>query len=54
MRAEEGEESIKDYADEARQTQRKVSGPGLSLPRRIFRFLGFGHGEGGGRQGGHR
>lgn len=44
MRAEEGDESINDYADEARQTQRKVSGPNTaSWPRKLFRFLGFGN-----------
>jgi hypothetical protein len=53
MRAEEGDESIKDYAAEARQTQGKVSGPHLSLPRKILRFLGFGPGDGGSPSG-HR
>lgn len=54
MRAEEGDESIKDYAQEARETQGKVSGPHLSLPRKLLRFLGFGHGGAGSEQGGHR
>lgn len=43
MRAEEGDESINDYADEARQTQNKVGGPNApSWLRRIFRFFGYG------------
>jgi hypothetical protein len=54
MRAEEGNESIKDYADEARQTQGKVSGSSVSLPRKILRFLGIGRSDSGGPQGGAR
>ncbi len=53
MRAEEGDESIKDYAAEARQTQGRVGGPKLSLPRKFLRFLGFGPSNRG-PQGGHR
>jgi hypothetical protein len=53
MRAEEGDESIRDNAQEARETQGKVSGSGLSLPRKILRLLGFGQGDGGSQQG-HR
>ena len=53
MRAEEGDESIKDYADEARQTQGKVRGPGLSLPKRLLRLLGIGQ-RGDSAEGGHR
>ena len=53
MRAEEGDESIKDYADEARQTRGKVAGSGLSLPKKLLRLLGIGRGRDG-AQGGHR
>lgn len=43
MRAEEGDESINDYADEARQTRRKVgAASGSSWPRKLFRLLRFG------------
>jgi hypothetical protein len=45
MRAEEGDESIKDYADEARQTRGKVAGSGLSLPKKLLRLLGIGRGQ---------
>jgi hypothetical protein len=54
MRAEEGDESIKDYAKEARDAQGKVGGPHLTLPRKLLRFLGFGQGDAGSEQGGHR
>jgi hypothetical protein len=53
MRAEEGDESIKDYADEARQTRGRVGGSGLSLPKKLLRLLGIGQGRDG-AQGGHR
>ena len=43
MRAEEGDESINDYADEARQTRRKVGAANAaSWPRKLFGLLGFG------------
>jgi hypothetical protein len=54
MRAEEGDESIKDYAKEARDTQGKVSGRHRTLPRKLLKFLGFGQGDAGSKQGGHR
>jgi hypothetical protein len=54
MRAEEGNESIKDYADEARQTQGKVTGGSRSLPQKLREFFGVGRPHGGGQQDGHR
>lgn len=53
MRAEEGDESIKDYADEARQTQGKITRSSRSLPKRLLRLLGLGQGRDG-AEGGHR
>ena len=43
MRAEEGDESVNDYADEARQAQSKVTGPNSRRwPRNVFRLIGSG------------
>lgn len=47
MRAEEGDESVNDYADEAREAQSKVTGPNTRRwPRNISGSSGSGE-EGG-------
>lgn len=52
MRAEEGDESVNDYADQARQAREEVGGPNSgSWPRRILRFFGFSGGKRGPRHG---
>ncbi len=52
MRAEEGDESINDYADQARQTQKEVTGPHTSSwLGKILRFFGSGR-KGGTESGG--
>jgi len=55
MRAEEGDESISDYADEAQEAQRKVSGPSpRRWLRKLLRFTGFGSGKQSRRGGQHQ
>ena len=50
MRAEEGDETITDYADEARQAQRKVTRPNARRwLQNVFRLIGSWRGKGWGR-----